>query len=185
MITVYPNPVADFSAAPQPTTTVNSTITFTDLSQGANSWTWSFNSSDVTAVSNQQNPQYTYLDSGTYSVVLMVSNQYGCTDIDSQYVVISPDYTFYAPNAFTPNGDGLNDVFMPKNMYGEAKDFEMYIYDRWGNLIYKNTDLTKGWDGKVDGGNQLSQEDVYVWKVIIYDNLGFKHQYVGHISLIH
>lgn len=184
MITVYPNPVANFSAAPQPTTTVNSTVTFTDLSQGATSWTWSFNSNDITAVSNQQNPQYTYLDSGTYSVILMVSNQYGCTDIDSQYVVISPDYTFYAPNAFTPNGDGLNDVFMPKNMYGEAKDFEMYIYDRWGNLIYKNTNLTKGWDGKVDGGNQLSQEDVYVWKVIIYDNLGFKHQYVGHISLI-
>jgi gliding motility-associated-like protein len=184
MITVYPNPDANFAFSPNPATSLNGTVTFTDLSIGASTWTWLFDNTDPNATSNQQNPQYTYTDSGTYVVYLQVSNQYGCTSIDSGYVQVVPDYTFYMPNAFTPNGDGFNDVLMPKTLYGDPTSFEMYIFDRWGNLIFETKKMTEGWDGKASGGNEVSQEDVYVWKVILRDNLETRHEYVGHVSLI-
>jgi gliding motility-associated-like protein len=97
--------------------------------------------------------------------------------------VIAP-YTFYIPNAFTPNGDNFNEMFLGYGMY--IKDFHIWIFDRWGNVIFESTDIYKGWDGKVAGGasGNIAQQDVYVWKVKITDTNLKKHEYIGHVSLI-
>jgi gliding motility-associated-like protein len=183
MITVYSNPTAAFSMDPQTTTVLNGTINFTDNSIGATQWTWSFG--DINAgTSNNQNPIYTYLDTGAYIITLLVANQYGCVDTIENTVVILPEYTFFAPNAFTPNGDGRNDVFMPKGDYVDANDFEFYVFDRWGMMIFKTEKWGEGWNGKVNGNGDIVQQDVYVWKVITKDNLGNRHEYVGHVSVI-
>ncbi|HEU4718628.1 MAG TPA: PKD domain-containing protein [Bacteroidia bacterium] len=186
MITVYPVPVADFSANPQHTTVLNADINFFDLSQGANYWQWDFGDPTTTSdTSSMQDPFYAYTTEygSNYDVHLQVANQYGCMDDTTIEVIIDPEFTFYIPNAFTPNGDGINDVF-----YGTGigiTSYTMYVFDRWGNLIFTANDINQSWDGTVQGkSGQLCQEDVYVWKVVLTDVFDKKHKYIGHVSLI-
>jgi gliding motility-associated-like protein len=183
LVTVWPNPVADFTMSPQPTTIMNGTISFTDLSQLANTWTWNFGDI-LNSGSNQQNPQFTYTDSGYYVVTLWVSTIHGCTDSISKTLRIDPDFALYVPNAFTPNGDGNNDNFIPKGVGIDENKFKMWIFDRWGNMIWFTDSWGKSWDGRANDGNDVAQEDVYVWMIEVYDYLGKKHKYVGHVSLI-
>ncbi len=184
LVIVYPNPVADFSFSPQPTTMLNGTIQFTDLSQGnPTSWTWSFG--DIAnSGSNIQNPSFTYTDSGNYVVELWVENQYGCRDSIQKTVRIDPDFTLYVPNAFTPESQGPNNTFYPKGVGIDEKCYKMWIFDRWGNMIWFTEKWGKGWDGHANDGKDVAQEDVYVWKIDVCDFTGLKHSYIGHVSLI-
>ena len=186
-ITVYPMPTASFSANPQHTDVLNTNVSFTDLSSGAPvSWTWDFGDpTTVSDTSDLQNPQYYYSTEagGTYPVYLQVVNQYGCVDDTSLEVIIDPEFTFYIPNCFTPNGDGVNDGF-----YGAGigiTSYNIWIFDRWGNLIFTTNDINEAWDGTVQGKHgDICQEDVYVWKVVLTDVFNKKHKYIGHVSLI-
>jgi gliding motility-associated-like protein len=183
LVTVYPNPVADFTMSPQPTTVMNGTIQFTDQSTGANAWAWAFGDVNNSS-SNVQNPQFTYTDTGSFPVTLVVTSQYGCVDSITKYVRIDDDFSLYVPNAFTPNGDGKNDVFIPVGQLIDPNDYHLWIFDRWGNLIFNTDNINKGWDGTANGGTEIVQEDVYVWKIAFKDQTATQHSYVGHVSVI-
>ncbi len=182
-IQVYPQVTAGFSASPQPTTILNPTIQFTDQSLNASSWSWSFGDI-LNSTSNLQNPTFNYKDSGCYNVQLIADNQYNCADTANELVCIQGDYELFAPNAFTPDGSGLNDVWNVKGIGIDPNNFKMWIFDRWGNLIFETSDLYQGWNGKANGGKEIAQQDVYVWKVATKDFLGNKHNYIGHVSLV-
>ncbi len=182
-INIANSPIANFSANPTSTTLANSTIIFTDQSLYATVWNWTFG--DVSnATSILQNTSYTYHDTGTYNVKLIVENELGCSDTAYDVIHIRADFEIFIPNTFTPNEDGLNDVFMPKGMGIDAAQFVFYVYDRWGNLIFESDDPTIGWDGRANGGNEIAQQDTYVWKIALKDELGLKHRFTGHINLI-
>ncbi|CAN5918948.1 hypothetical protein BH11BAC7_BH11BAC7_11990 [soil metagenome] len=182
-IQVFPNPVAAFTASPQPTTELNPTIYFTDQSIGNNSWSWSFG--DLSGASSVlQDPVYTYPTPGCFDVVLSVATVNGCIDTAVQQICIDPDVTLFVPNAFTPNGDGANDIFFPVGVGMDPEHFEMWIFDRWGNMIYYTDDFAKGWDGMVQGHTNPCQQDVYVWKIKANDLLGNKHNLIGHVTLV-
>ena len=182
MVTVFAQPTANFSASPQPASASSPTVTFSDLSTNATTWSWSFGDPN-NSTSTQQNPSFTYPGPGTYIVQLIASNGQ-CSDTITMNVIVEEDFTFYAPNAFSPNADGINEIFLPVGIMWEPSRFDMWIFDRWGNMIFHTSDLNKGWDGRVNGDPKIVQEDVYVWKVNVYDTHGKKHQFVGHISLI-
>jgi gliding motility-associated-like protein len=185
-IVVYPLPVAEFSASPNPTSIIDPTIHFTDLSQGNPiTWAWTFGDSGSDTI---QNPSHTYPNDNTgihyYTVTLFITDQHGCTSTVDHVVEVDPEFTFYVPNCFTPNNDGTNDLFFT---YGVGVvQFKMWIFDRWGNKIWWTDDMNKGWNGKVLGGasDEVVQEDVYVWKVQLTDVFDKKHSYVGHVSVI-
>ncbi|HTA81624.1 MAG TPA: PKD domain-containing protein [Bacteroidia bacterium] len=184
-ITVYSHPVAAFNASPQPTNILTPTIYFTDQSTdayGIKSWFWQFHDTyDSTSI--LQNPQFVYLDTGMFCPTLTVTNVHGCTDEVQHCVEISPFFTLYIPNAFSPNGDGLNDVFTAKGTY--VCGFEMYIFDRWGMLLYYTQDMSKGWDGTVQGGSAICQEDTYVYLITAQSCVDqSKHRYVGRVTII-
>ena len=180
-ITVYPNPDASFTVQPQTTTILDPTISIIDVSKGADYWNWNFG--DGTATSSVSIPApYTYLDTGTYIITLITSTQYNCIDTAYQTVIIEPDFLFYIPNAFTPDGDGINDTFIGKGVF--IKEFEMTIFDRWGNLIYKTDDIDKPWDGKVNKGNEIAQADEYIYLIQATDFKGGKNKYSGHVTLV-
>jgi gliding motility-associated-like protein len=182
-INVFANPVAAFGASPQPTTILNPVIQFSDSSINATSWSWSFG--DLTnATSVLQNPSFTYTDPTCYQVVLAVASADGCVDTTSKEICIGPDAAIFVPNAFTPNDDGVNEVFMPVGVGIDPDHFEMWIFDRWGNMIYYTDDLNKGWDGRVQGHSDVSQIDTYVWKIKALDIVGNKHNIEGKVSLI-
>lgn len=176
-IVVYPKPVSDFTYAPQPVTIIQPDVVFTDLSSGAMYWEYDFGDFDG---SIQQNPTHTYSDTGHYTVQQIVINQFGCADTSDQVVPILAEFTYYIPNAFTPNGNGNNEFFIGQ---GEGiREFTMYIFDRWGNLMYETHNQHQGWDGT--SGGTPCQQDAYVYRIIIRDVLGEEHKYMGHVSLI-
>jgi gliding motility-associated-like protein len=187
-IDVYPTPVAEFSYSPTQIYSTNPTVNFTDLSLGASTWSWDFvNQSPYTGyyTDTLQNPTYVYADSGVFNVQLIVTNGFGCADTISHLLEVIPEYVIYAPNAFTPlNHDGNNDIFMPQGVGIDPDNFEMSIFDRWGNRIYQTTDVNKGWDGRANGGKNVAQIDTYVWKIETKDFSGIQHSYIGHVTII-
>jgi len=178
----FPWPTADFESTPVEITIMNPLVNFIDKSTGATSWRWNFGDTTTTGdTSTVQNPTYNYPDTGCYNVTLILENQYGCTDTIVKPVCIIDISSIYVPNAFSPNADGTNDWFALKEHY--FCEVEMYIFDRWGNLIYETTNL-KGWDGTANGGVDVVQEDVYVWLVKAKDCEGRVWKRIGHVSVI-
>lgn len=181
-ITVIPGPVAGFSAGPQPTTISNPTITFTDQSTGGTvEWFWAFGDNGTSVLPN---PVWTYADTGVYTVMQIVSGPNGaCPDTAYSDVVISPELNVWIPNTFTPGGNGINDEFIP--VFSEisyVSEFDMMIFDRWGNLIFKSVNPNTGWDGSYK--NSKVQEDTYVYKVHIKDINGLLWDFTGHVNVI-
>jgi len=179
-ITVYPNPIANFTALPQTTTITDPLITFTDLSVGATVLDWNF--SDLSFSSVYSPPPISYSDTGTYTTRLITSTLYGCIDTAYQTITIEPDFVFYIPNAFSPNGDSINDTFSGKGIF--IKDYEMSIFDRWGNLIFYTDNIDKPWDGRANHGNEIAQRDVYIYVVQLTDIRRKKHSYKGTVTLV-
>jgi gliding motility-associated-like protein len=107
------------------------------------------------------NFSYTYGEPGSYHVLLNVSNSDGCKDSTAVTIEVKPTSALYIPNAFTPNADGRNELF--KVVSHGITEFEGYIFDRWGNLVYKWNDVEGGWDGTYKGDEV--QQDVFVWQV--------------------
>lgn len=185
MITVYSFPVPSFVMGPQPTTIMDPNMQFGDNSTDEygpiSTWYWNFNDPKSTETSRTKNASHTYSDTGTYCVTLTVSNMYGCKDSITECLVISNNYTLYIPDAFSPNGDGMNDVFQPKG--GAIAEFQMDIFDRWGTMLYSTKDINKGWDGST-GGGLILQADTYVYLINVTDNFKKTHSYMGKVTLI-
>lgn len=92
------------------------------------------------------------------------------------------DPVMYVPNAFTPNGDGLNDVFIPQTA-DNLKEYKLLIYDRNGVLIFQSEDITKGWDGRTRG-DEMSQENIYMWKIELKNSKGEREHMMGYLNLL-
>lgn len=161
-------------AVPYVTSILAPIVSFTDLTQG-NPISWQWNFGDLATLSDTsiiQNPQYNYTSEfgSVYNVTLTVTNQYGCSDDTLVQVIVEPDFAFYIPTAFTPNDDGKNDGFFGSG-YG-ITEFQIWIFDRWGNLIFTTKDISQAWDGTVLGtAGEVAQIDVYIWRVNITDVL--------------
>lgn len=183
-IQVFAVPVAAFTAGPQPTTILNPDIQFTDASTNAATWYWTFGDATSPSSSTDQNPTFTYDQPSCYDVVLEVTSIDGCIDTTTQQICIDPDVIIYVPNAFTPNDDGINDVFIPVTQGINPDKYELWVFDRWGNMIWYTDDLNEGWNGIVLGGDALCQIDTYVWKIKCTDILDKRHSLIGRVSLI-
>jgi gliding motility-associated-like protein len=184
-VEVYPVPFAEFSANPQTVTILEPNIHFTNFSQGGSTYTWNFGDwNSLQNSSSAMNPQHEYAQIGEYSVYMVVTNSYGCTDTAKHVVVVEADYALYIPNAFTPDQNSRNDVFQPKGVGINEDKYKMEIFDRWGELIFTSNQFSKGWDGTVKGSSQVAQDGVYIYKIYVVDLKGNKKQYVGHVTLL-
>jgi gliding motility-associated-like protein len=184
-VTVHNNPVASFTLGPQPTTILEPNICFTDNSTNdVVTWYWNFDDPNDQTTGTTQNVCHSYSDTGHYCASLIVTNQYGCWSTAMNCLIIQPYFSLYVPNAFTPNEDGLNDVFLPVGNDVDPDNYELTIYDRWGNLIFKTTTWGEGWNGVGKDGTKIAQIDAYVWKINLKDHAGQRHSLIGHVSLI-
>ncbi len=183
MIKVYPHPVANFDANPYETGESAPLVQFNEKATGANFWRWTFGDNEGAVV---RDTSHAYKKAGTYTVWLYVKNQYGCIDSIAKDIIINPEWTFYVPNAFTPGtSGGVNDSFIGKGT--NIKEFEMWIFDRWGNNIYHCNSMDEPWNGAVNNGvhgEKVAQQDVYVWKIQLKDVFNGEHRYVGIVTLI-
>jgi gliding motility-associated-like protein len=176
-IIVYPQPQAGFTYAPIDINILDPEVTFTNTSQGAQDVEWYFGDFDY---SNEWHPIHTYEDTGYFEVSQTVYNEFGCSDTVYQTLYVSGVFVAYAPNSFTPNGDGINDVFNVSG-YG-ITSYELLIFNRWGEKIKTITSPSDGWDGTYRG--EECQDGVYTWKLRAIDFEEIPHEMVGHVSLI-
>jgi gliding motility-associated-like protein len=148
-VVVHPLPMADFSFTPEKPSILESTITITDLSStDIVNWNWSMG--DGTTYSDQ-NPIHNFQDTGTYKIVLIATNDKGCSDEASQVLFINPDLFIYIPTSFTPNGDRLNDRFGVSGVKQGIRNYSLAIYNRWGEKIFYSENVDDQWDGTYNG----------------------------------
>ncbi len=169
---------ADFTPNPQQTVLEEANIAFANHSTGIESFSslWRFGDGDS---SNLANPTHTYTATGTYEVLLHVSSAFGCANDITKEVL--PDFAAYAPNSFTPNGNGLNDKFEIKGV--GIKKFKLQIYSRWGELIFESDNIENQWDGTYNG--QLVPRGTYVYHVYYTTFLDERLEEEGTVTVIH
>ncbi|PWT98074.1 MAG: hypothetical protein C5B52_12930 [Bacteroidetes bacterium] len=176
VINVHPIPTAGFTFAPVPPQE-NTPTNFTNNSLNATTYRWTFGDGDTSV---QVNPVHQYNRTATFNACLVAYNQFGCADTVCQDVeaVVSP--LVAVPNAFTPNGDGVNDQVRVRG-YAIAK-MAFRIYNRWGQLVFQSSDPDQGWDGKYKG--VLQPMDAYAYTLDVEFTDGTRTTKKGDITLL-
>jgi gliding motility-associated-like protein len=113
-----------------------------------------------------------------------VMNGTACPDTASLKQEVVRCNTYYTPNAFTPNGDGLNDVFSVVGQFKNVSDFEMMIFDRWGKLIFRTEDYNEPWDGTSMDSHELLPSGTYIYKIRISEGTAEPFELKGSIILM-
>ncbi|MDC1202972.1 gliding motility-associated C-terminal domain-containing protein, partial [Crocinitomicaceae bacterium] len=183
-ICVQSDPLASFSVSPQSFTDVNQLVSFTNNSQGAVDYIWSFGDGYT---GQTFNPSHLYYETEAgIMITLTAISDFGCIDSTQVFIPFDEQEIFYVPNTFTPDGDNFNQTFTPIFYSGfDPYNFEMLIFNRWGEVIFETRDCTKGWDGSYGLSGSDSQDGVYTWK-IIYKNPETDERkiVVGHVTLL-
>jgi len=184
-VLVHEPPVADFKILQPSLTTLDPTTGFQNLSTGAVSYEWNFG--DDSGINTQFEPTHTFPtdEPGEYQITLTVYSEEGCPAEAIKYIHVFSDYTIYVPNAFTPDGSGVNEIFKPVMDGFDPYDYTLLIFNRWGEVIFESHDMEVGWDGKFAGQDYQTQDGVYNWKIVA----GLEHSndtkvFVGHVSLL-
>jgi gliding motility-associated-like protein len=175
---VYPLPVASFTSTKISSLGKTATMQYNDQSTGANQWDWYFGDGNTGSGSS---PTHTYSDTGTYTTLLVVQNSFGCVDSSQETKFIFPDYVYYVPTGFTPNDDGVNDVWRGIGL-AYTFQFEMKVYDRWGELVWSTNDPQEEWDGTY-AGDPLPM-GAYIYIIDIEDLGRILRRKRGSITLI-
>jgi large repetitive protein len=154
-------------------------LCFSAGTAGVSSWSWLLNGTDT---SSQQSPCVTVTASniGTYCADLVVSNSFGCFDTTNVCIEITNSY-YFIPNVFTPNADGVNDVFMITSE--GMKSLHCEIYDRWGVKVYEWDGPTGYWDGKTNGGD-IASDGVYYYTLYMSDYADEVYNLNGFVHLL-
>lgn len=157
-ITINPSPIASFSTDPLTIDWCNPLLQFINHSTNYDRLIWDFgdgNNSEIT------NPYHLYNEVSSKHISLYVENDFGCNDSTAYTIFPNNEISVYVPNAFTPEKDGVNEDF--KAYSSCLKEFEMWIYSRWGELVFYTNSLEDGWDGTFM--NKECQTGVYTWKI--------------------
>ncbi len=180
-IRVTDPPIADFTFTPPNPTNLDPEVSFSENAQNETEWYWDFGNGDS---SQQPNPTYAYPDTGIYNVTLYVSQPSGCTDSITQVIDVAPVFTYFLPNAFTPNFDDTNDGFKGAGITWTLRQFEMTIFNRWGEMVFQTNDPNEAWNGRKNNSGQMSPNGVYVYLVTLTEGRGKMHEYKGYATLI-
>lgn len=178
----YPNPVADFMSNPDKATIADPSFQFSDQSTGnISGWSWTF---DTYGTASSPNPIFAFPGIGDFFVTLEVTTADGCTDQSTQMVSVEGISEIWIPNAFTPNGDGINETFFPVGTNLTQDVFlEVLVYNRWGDLVYEGSNPNKPWDGSC-GTLTSCPVGAYSYKVTFINEKGDFREFMGRVSLV-
>ncbi len=189
MITVYPKPEAKFSLSRNVASVISPVIEFYNQSSTTYASYWDFGDGTM---SLETSPRHVYPSTAgniEYPVTLVVETEYGCKDTAEARVYIREQYSFYAPTAFSPDGDDINPVFYVVGHGIDPKNFYLAVFDRWGELVWETNKYDPenpahySWDGTIKGGSP-AKADVYTWYCVYYDMDKIKHERSGNVTLI-
>ena len=178
LITVWPLPEAAFTVNPESSSMKDPVISFSGISVG-DGLAYSWNTGDGAVYST---PEFihTYADSGYFRVILKVTNDKGCVNEMEKTVYISPRYMLHIPTAFTPDGDGINDVFLVRG--NGVREYRINIYNQWGENVFSSSDIQEHWDG-TNNGVKL-QPGLYVYRIYFKDENNEVTETTGSIFIV-
>ena len=179
LVTVKQKPIAGLTANPQSVSILEPTVVFVN------------NSIDDIAcnlipgdgpILNTCNLTYNYTLPGDFNAMNIIVNEFGCKDTAYAKVKVEANIVLYVPDAFTPNGDGLNDGF---RAYGEGiNSFEMHIFDRWGDIVFQSDNIEQQWNGRANGGDKISTSNIFSYLIKYSDFYNKPHTRKGRVALI-
>ena len=182
LVCIYEKRIAAFSYYPISTTITNPNITFTNETINGDDYSWNFDNLGSSAAIDT-NYTFSNTEPNIYEVCLSASNQSGCIDSVCYDIEIDDNLLVYVPNSFFPNSDGNNEIFIPVISGNRSASYELIIFDRWGEIIFRSTESQIGWDGTRKGKD--SPEGVYIWKLEVGGLLDAQvNDYQGHVVLI-
>lgn len=170
-VQAWVQPEAGFMVSPPTVNVMEPTVLVSDQSSGAVEWTYWI----ADTVIGDPSFLFDLPDAGEYVITQVVSTSQFCGDTAWATVVVR-GHLFFAPNAFTPDGDGTNDVFLPQVI--GAKEYDLTVFDRWGGVVFHTTDKTQGWSGE----DQPAGAYVYLARIGTFGSL--KQDHYGHITLV-
>ncbi|TNF47174.1 MAG: gliding motility-associated C-terminal domain-containing protein, partial [Bacteroidetes bacterium] len=183
-LTVYPIPDADFTYSPNPVKQFNTSVFLTNYTIGASNYEW-FIEQGTPSYSQAENVQTSLPDGevGSYEVILIATSEFGCIDTAIRIIDVKPEIILYVPNTFTPDDDEYNQTW---GIFVEGIDiynFELLIFNRWGEIIWESHDPAEKWDGTFQGN--YVQQGIYTWRIESKDILtDEKFERTGFVNVI-
>ena len=177
-------PIAAFEPSSTMFTEPNQTINFMNNSLGAATYAWNFGDGGT---STEEGPNHTFIGNELgFNIVLTAISTLGCVDTTQYFIGYDPGLVYYIPNSFTPDGDMNNQVFNPVFTSGiDIYHYTMYIFNRWGEIIFESNDPNIGWDGSYGVEGRDAEVGVYTYQVFIkIPTFDERKMIVGHVNLI-
>lgn len=134
-------------------------VTFTNISQNTSNFFWDFGDGNTAVTNDMSSVSNNYIAPGVYTVTLIAVNAGGCSDTAYLTINVLEESMLIVPNVFSPNGDGVNDEFVTDNLY--ITQFDCVVFNRWGQEMWRTTDVTQGWNGKKQGGDDVPEGTYY------------------------
>ncbi|MBK9759503.1 MAG: gliding motility-associated C-terminal domain-containing protein [Flavobacteriales bacterium] len=183
-VLINPTPVAYYTW--DTLLSLDNALQFNNLSQDAVSWEWDFGDGSNTTAPD---PLHVFPNGpgNEYLVCLVAINEFNCPDTICRVVNAPSDPLIWVPNAFTPNGDGTNEQFLPVPSGYSTCEYAFYVFDRWGERIFTATEPGIAWDGTLNGVD--CKQDVYVWRVVFKNCTNpaeriKERDFIGHVTLL-
>jgi gliding motility-associated-like protein len=183
-LAVMSKPVAGFTFSPDSVVRIETPVFFQDVSTGSINWLWNFGTNLPDGISTEQNPVFTFTRKGEYFVRQFVEDKWGCVDSISQKILVTAPFNVLIPNAFSPNGDGLNDTFGPFAEGVRSDGFEMMIFDRWGRNVFTTYQINERWDGMINGRRARSNS-IFSYIIRVLNEAGEVHQFIGSLIVVY
>ncbi|HOY37679.1 MAG TPA: gliding motility-associated C-terminal domain-containing protein [Bacteroidales bacterium] len=178
-IVVFPVPEAEFVSSSTSVHMASPAVSFTNFTEGGFFFNWDFGDGTSTTVTN---PQHEFSFPGVYHVTLSTESLYGCVDSTGVDITVTNETMIYAPTAFTPNHDLINETFRIIGDGIDRQTFQMEIYNRWGERIFVTNDYEVGWDGM--SHDKECPEGIYTWIISFEDPFGNIYTQSGQLSLL-
>jgi gliding motility-associated-like protein len=156
-------------------------LSFINTTDKANKWSWNLGDGNI---SSDKDPYHNYKRKGYYNVSLTATNKEGCISTKSKKVHIENDYNLLAPNSFTPNGDGINDFFIPEALKVMDIEFSMSVYSQADGLLFETKSVNSPWNGMNNQTGDKCKEGNYIWVVTLTNNKGQTEQYKGAVLIL-
>ncbi len=184
LVFLQPPPSAVFAANPPTTDSDHPDITFTPEHHGYTNYAWAIDglaTGDGDPWTNRFNDYF----GGRYEVCLTVHDSVECTASYCLPVTVNAPVQIDVPNAFTPDGDGRNDDFLPIITGTDGTGYEFLIFDRWGEKVFGSDELGEAWNGALNNGGAVLPQDVYVWSLRVGNGVtADRKELRGHVTLL-
>jgi gliding motility-associated-like protein len=178
-LSIIPLPLASFSYTPGYLTVEDNHVFFQDASVQSTSVFYNLGNGQT---SSSFNPDAVYPNEGEYTITQIAFNSLGCSDTTSLTLLVNPVSNFFIPNSFTPDNDGINDTW--KISMTSIKEYEVRVFDRWGEQLFHSDDLYNYWNGQVNNTGGKVKGDIYVYTIKIVDYLGREKSFRGNVNLV-